>query len=94
MGGSCNKRKYSILLSETYASYVSCKPLASKIEQVTLDTWMNEISMKILTGVRCFPVNTIAITDTGTAIGAEAMSKAAKLVKMMLFFRMILISRL
>ena len=55
---------------------------------------MKEISMKTLTGVRCFPVNTIAITDTSAAIGTEAMSKAAKLVKMMVFFRIILISRL
>ena len=50
--------------------------------------------MKTLTGVRCFPVNTIAITDTSAAIGTEAMSKAARLVKMMLFFPIILISQL
>ena len=85
-------RKSSILTSDANDSRVSTTPYAMSRQIVSFSRLINIKSIKTLTGVRGWPVSSRVITDS--RIGIEVYSKAAKLERMALFVRMMLISRL
>ena len=85
-------RKSSILTSDANDSRVSTTPYAMSRQIVSFSRLINIKSIKTLTGVRGWPVSIRVITDS--RIGIEVYSKAAKLERMALFVRMMLISRL